>query len=184
MCEIALHDSVGVHITPHGASLMLQILRSPRYYGLVNVLLALAIAACCFLFIRWSNHVGGDYLDTAFTTASTKAIHGNIASKPQGAAHVRITMSLDMLFPVIYGFLLLRLLRGTAAPYAAASIIGLAVGFDLIENTVEIWLLKDLSLANDIAFSTKVALTWSKFASIGIALLIFFYYLRAFEEAT
>ena len=90
-------------------------------------------------FVIWAPSVGGQPLDQISATDHVRTLIDEMTQSERNA-HFRMTATLDMAFPFIYGALYcgvaLRFL-GRAGPVAVVIVVGV-VALDLLENTAQL----------------------------------------------
>lgn len=138
----------------------------PVLSGLFALTVGLHIA------IHWAKRfAGGDLLDFRLTGEGATALLAEMAATPgQTEAHLWITATLDMLYPVAYGALVLGLCLRYAPrrPLVYAAPILLAAGLDLAENAVQLSAL----LGSSAMLGAKTLLTPGKFVFAAIGSVI------------
>lgn len=144
---------------------MLEFLRRP----VIIIICLVAAVALVFGFQAWIPSVGGSILDQVSTVDESAALLSSM-SYVQKNSHFWMTLSLDYVFPITYGTvfagLALRFPRRLGVALAIPAF--LVVGADVLENTLQLMILK----GHDGLLVTKSYVTPAKFFLFNVAAVV------------
>ncbi len=138
--------------------------RTPVLWALFVLTVALFVG-----FNFWTPAVGGMILDTVGPVDEVQALLASMTDA-QKASHFRMTLGLDMIFPLIYGGLFIGLIFRNfdkAARWLAIPAFAV-IPIDLAENTIQLMALQ----GNESLLGAKALLTPAKSLSFLVAALI------------
>ena len=150
---------------------MLEVVKNKRFQ--FGCLILSFICICAFLFI--GNRFEINYLDQEYLDQRILFILENMSAF-QASIHLWVTMTLDVIFPLAYGFLFFGiLLSNLESQWKFLCVLPLMlIGVDLIEGIFQIWLLK-AETAEMMLVSDKNKFTLMKYflflISMGLSLL-------------
>lgn len=132
------------------------------------IVLVVLTACCAIAFKVFEGDVGGRYIDLIFGVEALREQLG-LMSAAERATHMRMTLTADLLYPLVYtgliASLLIRLTDGRARTAGISFAVAGAL-VDYIENGLEVVILS----GQDSLVPFKAVMTTLKFGLLGFAL--------------